>query len=156
MTYQWKIPNLYPVEASTAGAELMRIYTEKGSIAPGDVVNESRAEAAPLHPCFEWNDPIAAEKYREHQAACLIRCISVQHQSGGGACIPLRAFVTIGNDYEPLSVVVSIPQKMDVLLQMALKELQAFQNKYATLSCLRPVFTQIENLTNLERSFEND
>lgn len=44
-----------------------------GQVTPGQVVAVSRPQDAPLHPCFEWDDPTAAEKYREDQARYLIR-----------------------------------------------------------------------------------
>lgn len=68
MVYKWKIPGVIPVDAQTAGEELQRIYQEKGGLNPSDIVEESRHDSAPLHPCFEWDDETAAEKYRQTQA----------------------------------------------------------------------------------------
>jgi hypothetical protein len=65
------------VDAQTAGEELDRIRKERGTLGPGAVVDESRPDEAPLHPVFEWCDPVAAEKYREHQATNLIRQVRV-------------------------------------------------------------------------------
>ena len=75
MVYQWKIP-VAPVSAQTAGEELERLYRKHGKLDPADVVEESRDASAPLHGCFEWNDAIAAEKYRVHHAAMLAELLA--------------------------------------------------------------------------------
>jgi hypothetical protein len=65
------------VDAQTAGTELDRIRRRDGTIRPAAVVDEARPEKAPLHPAFEWRDPVAAEHWREHQASTLIRVVRV-------------------------------------------------------------------------------
>ena len=81
MIYKWKIPGVIPVDAQTAGEELQRIYQEKGGLNPSDIVEESRNDSAPLHPCFEWDDEIAAEKYRQTQAMQIVRSIVTIQES---------------------------------------------------------------------------
>lgn len=66
-----------PVDAQTAGEELERIRLEHNHLSPAVVVDESRPEDAPLHPVFEWRDPVAAEQWREHQAATLIKRVRI-------------------------------------------------------------------------------
>jgi len=65
------------VDAQTAGSELDRIRRRDGTIRPAAVVDEARPEEAPLHPAFEWRDPVAAEQWREHQASTLIKVVRV-------------------------------------------------------------------------------
>ena len=65
------------VSADVAGNELARIYQQEQQLKPAKVVDESRPEAAPLHPVFEWDDKVAAEKHREDQARHLIRSVRV-------------------------------------------------------------------------------
>lgn len=65
------------VSADVAGNELARIYQKEQQLKPAKVVDESRPEAAPLHPVFEWDDQVAAEKHREDQARHLIRSVRV-------------------------------------------------------------------------------
>jgi hypothetical protein len=65
------------VDAQTAGSELDRIRRRDGTIKPAAVVDEARPEEAPLHPAFEWRDPVAAEQWREHQASTLIKVVRV-------------------------------------------------------------------------------
>jgi DNA-directed RNA polymerase subunit H (RpoH/RPB5) len=65
------------IDAQTAGSELDRIRRRDGTIKPAAVVDEARPEDAPLHPAFEWRDPVAAEQWREHQASTLIKVVRV-------------------------------------------------------------------------------
>jgi len=65
------------VDAQTAGSELDRIRRRDGTLRPDVVVDEARPEEAPLHPAFEWRDPVAAEQWREHQASTLIKVVRV-------------------------------------------------------------------------------
>ena len=104
MVYQWKIP-IAPVSAQTAGEEFERLYKAKGRLAPEDVVDASREETAPLHCCFEWNDEIAAEKYRIGQAGNIIRAL-VTVEPEEPRAQETRAFVHVRRDYHPLNVVV--------------------------------------------------
>ena len=65
------------VDAQTAGSELDRIRRRDGTLRPDVVVDEARPKDAPLHPAFEWRDPVAAEQWREHQASTLIKVVRV-------------------------------------------------------------------------------
>lgn len=145
MTYQWKLPGTMPVDAQTAGNELERVYQSRGNIEPATVVDESRPASAPLHPCFEWDDAVAAEKYREAQAGHIIRSI-VTILEDGQAPVTTRAFVSVSTGYTPISVVVNTPDQLDELLKSALRELESFRRKYSTLNQLQPVFDAIEQL----------
>ena len=147
MVYQFKLPGLYPVSAQIVGEELCRIYTDKGQLKPTDVVDESRPESAPLHPCFEWDDEVAAEKYREVQAGNLIRSITVVHETPEHEPVEVRAFVKPIMTYAPIEVVINSEEQMAALLKSALAELKAFEKKYVTLSNLEPIFKEIKKLT---------
>ena len=70
------------VKAQTAGEELERISKEHGEITPPLVVDEARPEESPIHEVFEWDDYVAAEHHREHQARQLIRSIEVVKPEG--------------------------------------------------------------------------
>lgn len=147
MVYQWKLPGLYAVSAQAAGEELHRIYTDKGQINPTDVAEESRPESAPLHPCFEWRDEVAAEEYRKVQAGNLIRSITIVHETPTHEPVEVRAFVKPLETYAPIEVVVNSEEQMTALLESALAELKAFEKKYSTLSKLSPIFEEIRKLT---------
>lgn len=148
MIYEWKIPGLYDVDAQTAGEELNRIYQENGRLEPAKIVDESRSETAPLHSCFEWDNNKAAEKYREVQAANIVRAIVTVVDKDDGTTDTARAFVTVETkNYEPLEVVCSCATKREILLQKALGDLDSFRKKYDTLKEIKPVLDAIDELT---------
>lgn len=144
--YQWKVPGLYQVSADTAAGEINRLYKQTGRIEPQDIVDASRPDDAPLHGCFEWDDTKAAELYRCTQAGKLIRCIVEVPDDKEDE--PIRAFVNVQSSYQPISVVVKDSEKMDALLDCALKDLESFRRKYARLKELQPVFDAIEEINN--------
>jgi hypothetical protein len=77
-TYTFRVnAQVAGVEAQVVGAELERIESEHGVIDPHVVLNESRPEDAPLHGAFEWDDGLAAEKYRLDQARRVIRSVEI-------------------------------------------------------------------------------
>lgn len=146
MVYKWAVSGLYPIDAQVAGEELQRIYSAHGRIDAADVVEESRAETAPLHKCFEWNDSVAAELYREKQAMAVIRSVVIVNEDKR-ASPNVRAFVHVQSTYQPIRVVVDDDNKMNELLESALRELQSFKRKYAALASLRPIIDAIDALT---------
>lgn len=139
MVYKWKLPGMYDVSAQTAVEELSRIYQERGELQAADVVEESRPETAPLHGCFEWNDSVAAEKYREEQARGIIQCVvSVQNTTKHGS-MEVRAFVHVEDSYRPTQVVISEKSLHDELLKSAIRDVEEFQRRLELFSSLRPV-----------------
>lgn len=147
MVYEWKIPGIYSVDANIAGEEIQRIYDEKGEVTPKMLVDENRAQSAPLHSCFEWRDDVAAERYRESQAACMMRSVVVKVEREEKEPVVTRAFVKVmPSTYTPTKVVVRDLDLYTALKESALKELLAFKAKYATLTELREFFEEIDKI----------
>lgn len=57
---------------------LSYIEEKNGVLEARDVVDDARDFNSPLHDCFEWDDSIAGEKYREEQARVLIKTVYIQ------------------------------------------------------------------------------
>lgn len=124
----------FPVDAQTAGEELDRIRVSYGTLQPAAVVDESRPEDAPLHPCFEWDDETAAEKYREHQATTIIRSVRVVCDQRAAKPQPVHLLPEVPSDeveiedYDPLAfelresvgAVIQAKRLVEVLRQKAL------------------------------------
>jgi len=152
LIYQFKTGVMMSgVSAQTAG-EVCENLESDGMLTPSNLVDVSRPEDAPLHKAFEWDDTIAAEKYRETQASYIIRSIEVVPESIGK---PTRAWVSLGNkkqkgvprrQYHAISRVMNDDEKRARLLEQAYSELRSFKRKYETLSELASVFTVIDEL----------
>lgn len=101
------------VDAQTAGQELARISHENGELTAPLVVQEARPDDAPLHPIFEWNDQVAAELHREHQARNLIRSVQIVRE-GEEQPEPVYVHVSTEGSYMPAEEVV---QRVDLFEQ---------------------------------------
>ena len=140
MVYQWKMPGLYDIPAQKAGEELARICEKNGGVmSPKTIVEESIPETAPLHPCFEWDNDTAADRYREYQARQLVCCIIMKPETEKAVPTEVRAFVHVAESYRPTQVVVSEKSLHDELLKSAIRDVEAFQRRLETFSSLRPV-----------------
>ena len=91
--YEYKIGMKLPVSAQVAG-EVCEELEQRNGLTPHNLVEVSRPKDAPTHDLFEWDDTVAAEKYREVQARQVIRLIvKVPEKSKSGE--PTRAFVSL-------------------------------------------------------------
>ena len=145
MVYKWKDAARLKTDAQTAG-EICEKLEKNGGLTAKRLVDESRPEDAPLHKEFEWDDATAAEAYREEQARYIIRSIVIQPEPTKNDVV--RAFFPVAEQkvFESLPVILSDAKKTSALLDMALRELKAFELKYATLSQLAPVFEAIKEI----------
>ena len=113
---------------------------------PVDVVNAARNENSELHKCFEWDDSIAAEKYRIEQARKVVQFLVIQEETVPEDRPEVRYFVKTDKTegYKPTEVVVKIDTEYQKLLKQAWAELQAFKAKYNMLSELQEIFDLIQ------------
>jgi hypothetical protein len=148
--YTYKRDYNFPVEAEAGKIELERIRDKyQGLLKPEYVVDESRSKNAALHGIFEWNDPVAAEKYRHIQAGNYMRSIVVVMEN-----TQIRAYhnVTIQTEsstergYLPIEVVKKDQKLWSQVMDQAMKDLVNIKNKYRNLNELNSVFEEIEKL----------
>lgn len=146
MVYRFKTGARLGVPAQVAGEECARLESE-GRLTPHELVEESRPEDAPLHGEFEWDDRVAAERYRDGQAGYIIRSVEVVLE---GTAEPTRSFVSLtpaagaASPYVSIRRVLAHEDKRARLMERALMELSAFQRKYSQLSELAGVFAAID------------
>lgn len=72
---------------------LQAIRDERGELTPALVVETARDPEHPLHSRFEWDDSVAAEKWRLEQASQLLRVVKLPADPGRPD--DLRAFVAV-------------------------------------------------------------
>lgn len=146
MVYKWKSASRIKADPNEA-AKVMNKLAETDSLTAENLVEVSKPEDAPLHSEFEWDDTIAAVKYRNHQARNIINALVIVPDETIKAKEPVRAFfkvVPTEPNYKQLTAIVKMPSQREMLLQSALSELVAFQKKYAVLSELEVVFASID------------
>ena len=60
-------------------AELERIAAKNGGILTPDIIKkEAKSPKSPIHDQFDWDDSVAAEKWRTQQARQLIRSVKIE------------------------------------------------------------------------------
>lgn len=153
-TYGWAVDGQFPVEAKVAADTIRDLQRSLGkdAITAKELLDASRAEDAPLHSCFEWNDNVAAEHWRRYQALKLINSIKVTIIKDDKPPIETRVFLNIAaspkaeGQFSYYETVLNNPVQCGNVLEFALKELQAFQRKYSNLQELAGVFKAIDDL----------
>ena len=133
--YEWKTKGLFSVSAEDAAHELARIAERHGGIlTPHAVVDESRPKDAPLHSVFEWNDDVAAEKYREEQARWLIRNIVIKYPDRDEEEKTIRAYVHVVDKEQSVYVETKKAMEVDYLrkqvIEQARRDMEAFIRRY--------------------------
>lgn len=147
--YKWKSGSRVSADAQKVG-EVCERLERKGNLTPKALVDASRRKNAALHDLFEWDNEIAAEKYRETQASYLIRSIEIV---ATGTSEPVRAFVSVTANVETtertyinVERALSTNGTREEVLAIALAELRAFERKYANLEELASVLAAIREV----------
>ena len=149
MVYQWKSIAGIKADPNVAGKQFEELEHTIG-LTPKNVLDANRDESAPLHNEFEWNDSVAAEKYRIDQAGQLIRMLCIKPDTDAKNQTPIRAFFVTSEckSYESINVIIKTEDKYAELKARAYAELQSFQKKYAMISELDTLMTMIDSLIN--------
>ena len=134
------------VTAEIAAAECTRLEHSEGGLTPKTLLDASRSVDAPLHSIFEWDDLIAAEKYREGQAQELIINLRIAIDDGGEEPVKVRAFENKPEGHSAYGSIASAltnSEWRDMMLQQAADEAKLYIAKYHNLEALQ---MQIEAL----------
>jgi hypothetical protein len=124
-------------DAQVLGERLMEL-SQDGVLSPEQVVEDARRPESPTHRYFEWNDQVAAHKYRLHQADGYITSIRFVPASGAEPK-PIAIKMSKGDRY---ATVATAMQPSDVLLQLIDRiqaDLERLRERYSTYPTLRPV-----------------
>jgi hypothetical protein len=118
--------------ADIVGQELNKI-ADQGELTPKAVVDSSRPSTAPLHPVFEWNDHVAAEKHREWQARFLIKSVQIQYESQPSTAAFYHVKVDDTPQYAPIRQVIDNPALLSSAVSCLRGKLEAAKSSLAQL-----------------------
>lgn len=152
MVYEWKAASHIKGDPQVAG-EVCSKLRDEGRLTAQELVNESRDENAPLHGMFTWDNTVAAEKWRCHEAGHIIRCLVTVQDAPTEHKEPTRVFVSIksGSEspkYDRIDYVLRDASKVELMLRDAKSDLLAFKRKYEHLSELAEVFKSIDRFVD--------
>lgn len=114
-------------------SELQAIRDEHGALTPVLVVETARDPGHPLHSRFDWDDSVAAEKWRLEQASQLLR---VTKRVDLSRPTDLRAFTAIKGenshkaDYVPTEEALADDFTRAIVLRDMKREWQLFKRRY--------------------------
>lgn len=152
MTYEWKEGTRFPIPAKVAGETLAKLEKKhKGGVLPPEVVvDHARPEKSPIHPCFEWDDAVAAEKHRIDQARQLVRCIRVVHPGAEDEepkaviCYASVTVPDVGKGYVSTARILGDEDLKQQMLDDAIRQIEGWRQRFASLSELQSVFDAID------------
>ena len=139
MGVTWRIQGYYKADAQKVAEEI-----GFGKFTPMEVLEKAKDETTELHKCFEWNDSIAAEKYRLEPAKNIIRMLVYEKETKEQAVVRYYAKTETKHVYQPTKQFLVQEDEYQGLLRRALAELEAFKNKYHTLTELENIFEAME------------
>lgn len=176
--YSYRSGYSYKVPAQVVGKALESIEEKEGKVTSKSFLEYSRPETADTHSMFEWNDSIAAEKYRLRQSAAIIGQIEVKIEIADTddgepqeiQITPVPAFVNVaGKSTKASATFVNVVTAHEdsalwkQVLRNALAELNSFKRKYARYKEFAKVISAIDELTinltatdELERMLQHD
>ena len=70
MRAEWRIKGIYKADAQKVADEI-----GDKKVTPQEILEKARDETSELHKCFEWDDSVAAERYRLQQAGNVLRML---------------------------------------------------------------------------------
>lgn len=76
--YSWRSGYNYKVSAETVGGVLKEIEESEGEVTSKSFLEYSRPEDSVTHSMFEWDDTVAAEKFRLYQSGRIINQLAIE------------------------------------------------------------------------------
>lgn len=150
-TYDWKPSAGIKVDPQIAG-ETVEMLRERlgGQVKPADLLAHAEQSNSPLHAAFEWDNDRAAAKHRLDQAAHILRSlvVTVKMQPKAEERF-MRAFVSVihrerGRGYTSLAAAMSDADYRAQVIANALRELQAWRERYGDYSELAQMHAAID------------
>ena len=142
----------FPVPAQVVGELCEKIEERDGEVTRKGLLDASRDEASPTHKLFEWDDDVAAEKWRMYQAGKVLQALKITIITPDREKQTQRAYVNVipkdvEGSYRSFNIAMTQVDLREGVLQRALRELTTFQEKYSNLTELSKVFDAIKIVT---------
>ena len=172
--YSYRAGYHYNVPAQTVGETMEKIIDRGDQLTAQSFLDESRPKDAPTHALFEWDDTVAAEKYRLHQSKnviLLVECteetIEVPDSNVEVEVIEATEHPTEASkhhyavinvnpkrpgqkaNFVPVQVALADKDMRSQVLANAIGELKAFERRYSTLIELTGVINEIHKLDDV-------
>jgi hypothetical protein len=137
--------------AQRYGEALYSLYDKSGKFpTPEEIVEEARSPKSPLHDAFEWQDSVAAHKFRLWQARHMVNHITIAVIKDGKQ-IQQKAFHSVIDSddekgYAPMEIVKERPYLREQVISKAMNEAQDWARRYKEYKELSSVRMAIAKL----------
>ena len=159
MTWYKYRQNFIKTPVEITGKVIDDLIEQDGVAKPERLVEVSRPEDAPLHNEFEWNDDVAAEKWRCEQARQIIKNVIIiktdsekeremKDEQKHIVVEGTRAFVSTGenkHEYVHIDTALANENWKTHLLESAKKDMISFRTKYIKLLEVSNVIDAIDD-----------
>ena len=138
-----------PVSAEKVGEHILRLEQQYGEVTREVFLESARSEDSEMHKLFEWDDTVAAEKYRLHQANVIIASLRVTVVEEKNEPVVLRGFIqdrTESRGYLNITRALSDKEKRERVLERAYTELRWFREKYGAFKELAGILRAVDEV----------
>lgn len=143
MSAQWKLNGIFKANAEIVDEEIKSL----SEITPNNMVEFAKNNPdSELYKCFEWDDTIAAQKYRLQQANKILTFLVYPKTREDLPTVRKYQVTTTAHVFEKTKKFLVNQNEYEALLKRALAELQAFKQRYQTLVELQDVISAIDAL----------
>lgn len=143
--YSWSGPER-AVSAEKVGNHIRQLEKRYGEVTRETFLESARPADSPMHCLFEWDDTVAAEKYRLHQANVIIASLRVTITEEKKEPVILRGYVQdrkTSSGYLNIERAMTEQDKRKRVLEQAKRELKWFVEKYAAFEELAKIMAAI-------------
>lgn len=145
------------VPAQAAGERLDELREQNNDhVTPKIIVNDARPDEAVLHPHFEWDDPKAAELYREDQARHLLQNVFPIVVNAAGEEEAVRpGWIHVDDPHDGPIYVTSEratkePAYKEQMEADCLAGLESWRNRYANITRFATLFREVDRILAAE------
>lgn len=117
MQAEWRVKGIYKADAQKVADEI-----GNDKITPQEMIEKARNEQSELHKCFEWNDTVAAEKYRLQQARNVLSMLVFKPKTEEEQPVRIFSLTTEKSTYQPTKQFLVQADEYQDLLKRALAE----------------------------------
>jgi hypothetical protein len=136
--YVWRTEWLHPkIDANKVGQELNDLSDGPGFDTAEALEWARKHKDSALHKCIDWNNTVAAQRWRLHQMQSVVANIRIEEVHGGEAVFRRQFFNVQGVGYVNRDTVLASEDYSATVLGRAAKDLRNWLHRYSEIQGLR-------------------
>lgn len=153
--YSWRSGYSYKTSADVVGKALTEIEERDGSVTSKAFLEYSRPEESETHSMFEWDDTIAAEKYRLAQSGRIINQLQIDVvRVGDSTPVNMDVKVERTDLIQKVSAFVNVSPRSTKASAVFNNTISAFNNETKRKAVLANALSDLESFEAKYKTFE--